>query len=317
MLSKQELGGAEIQTRAGGVDDAVDTEEQAFARARRFLSYLPQSVYELPPDDCLGRRSRTPSEEGADQGGAAQPARQVYKMPPHHRGQRRRQGLVLRGQRQFRPPDDRRSGRARLEGRAVLLLAEATPFTMAARGPRRPAEKVVRWADFAETFHLPVVYLMDCPGFMIGLEAEKAAHHPSRRARNGRSQPDHGALVHGDRAQLVRRGRRRASAGGPLPRCATPGRHRPIGARCRWKAASRPAYRAEIDAADDSAAKLKEIEDRLNKLRCAVPFRRKVLQGRGNHRSPQDPLAALRIRAPCAEPAAHAGACDEHDDQAV
>ena len=40
-LSKQELGGAEIQTRAGGIDDATDTEEEAFERARRFLSYLP------------------------------------------------------------------------------------------------------------------------------------------------------------------------------------------------------------------------------------------------------------------------------------
>src|SRR3954464_3090294 len=48
-LTKQELGGADIQTRAGGVDDAVDTEEEAFARAKRFLSYLPSSVYELPP----------------------------------------------------------------------------------------------------------------------------------------------------------------------------------------------------------------------------------------------------------------------------
>src|SRR5258707_13559112 len=48
-LTKQELGGADIQTRAGGVDHAVDTEEEAFERARRFLSYLPSSVYELPP----------------------------------------------------------------------------------------------------------------------------------------------------------------------------------------------------------------------------------------------------------------------------
>src|SRR6202000_3040852 len=48
-LTKQELGGADIQTRAGGVDDAVDTEEEAFERARLFLSYLPSSVYELPP----------------------------------------------------------------------------------------------------------------------------------------------------------------------------------------------------------------------------------------------------------------------------
>src|SRR4030081_1822887 len=48
-LSKQELGGADIQTRAGGVDHAVDTEEEAFQCARRFLSYLPSSVFELPP----------------------------------------------------------------------------------------------------------------------------------------------------------------------------------------------------------------------------------------------------------------------------
>src|SRR6195952_2412198 len=43
-LSKQELGGWEIQTRAGGVDDAVETEGGAFARARAFLAYLPASV---------------------------------------------------------------------------------------------------------------------------------------------------------------------------------------------------------------------------------------------------------------------------------
>ena len=48
-LSKQELGGADIQTRAGGVDHAVETEQGAFGCARRFLSYLPPSVFELPP----------------------------------------------------------------------------------------------------------------------------------------------------------------------------------------------------------------------------------------------------------------------------
>src|SRR5918992_2652744 len=48
-LSKNELGGWEIQLKAGAVDDAVDTEEEAFVRARRFLSYLPSSIDELPP----------------------------------------------------------------------------------------------------------------------------------------------------------------------------------------------------------------------------------------------------------------------------
>ena len=48
-LGKQELGGWQIQTRSGAVDHAVDTEDEAFAAARRFLSYMPSSIYELPP----------------------------------------------------------------------------------------------------------------------------------------------------------------------------------------------------------------------------------------------------------------------------
>src|SRR5213083_1806524 len=38
-LTKQELGGADIQTRAGGIDHAVETEEEAVECARLFLSY--------------------------------------------------------------------------------------------------------------------------------------------------------------------------------------------------------------------------------------------------------------------------------------
>src|ERR687888_133514 len=45
-LGKQELGGADIQTRAGGIDHAVETEEEAFECAKRFLSYLPSSVFD-------------------------------------------------------------------------------------------------------------------------------------------------------------------------------------------------------------------------------------------------------------------------------
>src|SRR5215472_9949914 len=48
-VDRFELGGWEIQTRCGAIDHAVDTEKEAFEATRRFLSYLPSSVYELPP----------------------------------------------------------------------------------------------------------------------------------------------------------------------------------------------------------------------------------------------------------------------------
>ncbi|MCH8078123.1 MAG: methylmalonyl-CoA carboxyltransferase, partial [SAR324 cluster bacterium] len=48
-LEKNELGGSHIHTRNGAVDDEVNSEDEAFERTRRFLSYLPSSVYGLPP----------------------------------------------------------------------------------------------------------------------------------------------------------------------------------------------------------------------------------------------------------------------------
>jgi acetyl-CoA carboxylase carboxyltransferase component len=61
--TKQELGGYKVQLAAGTIDEAVDTEEEAFAKARRFLSYLPSSVWALPPranpDDDPKRREES------------------------------------------------------------------------------------------------------------------------------------------------------------------------------------------------------------------------------------------------------------------
>lgn len=43
-LSKEELGGSEIHARNGVVDEEVASEDEAFAYARAFLSYLPSTV---------------------------------------------------------------------------------------------------------------------------------------------------------------------------------------------------------------------------------------------------------------------------------
>src|ERR671915_1196277 len=57
---KEELGGSRTQTAAGAVDNEAEDEDDALDQLRRFLSYLPQNVWELPPlissDDPPDRR---------------------------------------------------------------------------------------------------------------------------------------------------------------------------------------------------------------------------------------------------------------------
>src|SRR5436309_9319093 len=117
-LSKEELGGADIQTRAGAVDHAVDTEEEAFACARRFLSYLPSSVDGLPPTlPCTDNPERT---EEALMSAVPRNRKQVYKIRPIVE-QVVDKGSFFEVAKNFGKPII--VGLARLEGRAVMVLA--------------------------------------------------------------------------------------------------------------------------------------------------------------------------------------------------
>ena len=262
-LEKKELGGADIQTRSGAVDTAVDTEEEAFACARRFLSYLPASVHALPPVlPC------SDDPERADESlmkAVPRNRRSVYKMRPII------QSVVDAGSFFEMGANFGRSliaGLARLGGHPVLLLA-SDPYHYGGAWSADTCQKVVRFVDLAETFHLPVVYLMDCPGFMIGLEAERSA-----------------TIRHGVRAMA-------AMNQTTVPWCTVIVRnafgvagaaHQPAGRlslRYAWLSAywgSLPleggieaAYRADIAAAADPQVELAAIETRLNALRS--PFR--------------------------------------------
>ncbi|MFN5881168.1 MAG: acyl-CoA carboxylase subunit beta [Burkholderiales bacterium] len=262
-LTKQELGGTDIQTRSGAIDNAVETEAEAFEQARRFLSYLPSSVHELPPiTACSDDPERTDEKLLSV---IPRNRRQIYKVRPII------ESVVDQGSFFEMGRNFGRSivaGLARFNGHPVVLFA-SDPYINGGSWNAETCQKVVRFADLAETFHLPVVYLMDCPGFLIGLEAEKTA-----------------TIRHGVRAMA-------AMNQTSIPWCTVIMRnaygvagaaHQPGGRlslRYAWPSASwgslpleggiEAAYRADIDAADDKAAKMKEIEDRLNALRS--PYR--------------------------------------------
>ena len=65
------------------------------------------------------------------------------------------------------------TGFARVDGWPVAVMA-SDPMFYGGGWTADACQKVTRFLDMAETFHLPVVYFCDCPGFLIGLEAEKS-----------------------------------------------------------------------------------------------------------------------------------------------
>ena len=61
---------------------------------------------------------------------------------------------------------------ARMDGYPVAVMSNDCMFFGGAK-TAAACEKMTRFLDFADTFHLPIIYLVDCPGFMIGPQSEK------------------------------------------------------------------------------------------------------------------------------------------------
>ena len=167
-VTKEELGGHKVHAKSGVVDNLAGDEDDALAQMRRFLCYLPSNVWELPPrvrsDDPVDRcddalldavpRNRRQPFDMRDIMGRVVDEGSLFELA---RGYGRDQIAAL----------------ARLSGQPVMLLGNDCRFyagSMSAQG----AQKVRRFIELADTFHLPVVDFVDEPGFMIGPAAEAA-----------------------------------------------------------------------------------------------------------------------------------------------
>ncbi|MCU1504557.1 MAG: biotin dependent acyl-CoA carboxylase [Ilumatobacteraceae bacterium] len=166
-VTKEELGGWEVATRAGTIDNAVDTEEEAFEQIHGFLSYLPSHVWQLPPvtpsDDDPQRRDPW-LRDAVPEGRRPIDTRRVMDAicdvgSVFEIGSRFGRSVV--------------GALARIDGHPVAVLGTDARFD-GAGFTTEASDKLVRFVDFADTFHLPVVYLVDNPGVIIGLAAERA-----------------------------------------------------------------------------------------------------------------------------------------------
>ena len=286
-ITKDELGAADIHARAGAVDDVVSSEAEAFARARRFLSYLPSSVYELPeriaPTDDAARRDPWLIEA------VPHDRRKVYDMRRILNAIVDKDSLFEMG-RKF--GGSVITALARLDGWPVAVLASDPYFygggwtadaSAEGRTLRRPRE------------HVPSPHRASRrrAGLCHRRRGREGRHDPPRRARARRDLSGACAVLLHHHPQGVRRGGRRAYAApqaalslrvalGRLGLAAGRGRHRGrLSRRAGRSAGSRQTARRNRGAAQP--------------LSLAVPHRRDV-PDRGDHRSARYPAAAVRVR---------------------
>jgi len=167
-LDKESLGGSRMQTKAGAIDNEAADEEDAIEQIKRFLSYLPDNVWEAPPIAA----STDPADRREEELLAIVPRdeRKTYKM-------RRILELVFDAGSVFEL--GARFGRsqitalARLEGRPVGVLA-SDPLHYGGSLTADASDKLARFVDVCDQFHIPIVNLVDQPGFLVGREAEAA-----------------------------------------------------------------------------------------------------------------------------------------------
>ena len=253
-----EVGPISVQEPNGVVDVVVPDEQHAVAVTKQLLGYFQGSTAPGAAADQTALRTMIPER-----------ARRAYDVGPVI------ETLADEGSVTFLRPRFARemvTALARIEGRAVGVIANDTRY-MAGAITAAASDKAARFLQLCDCFGLPVLSLIDCPGYMVGpaAEAEALVRRASRMLVAG------AALRVPLVAVVLRRGYglgAQAMTGGslhePLLTVAWPGAHLgPMG----LEGAVRLGLRKELEAIADDA----EREERVRQATEAAQENAKAL----------------------------------------
>lgn len=262
-ITKEDLGDERVQVKNGVIMNLAETEQDAIAQVRRFLSYLPANVWEMPP-------SAPPTDDAARREESLLTAvprnrRRIYDPRPILEAVLDRGTLFEIGPYYGRA---RFTGLGRVNGHPVGVMANQPKFNGGSMDIAA-GEKTIRLIELCDTFHLPLVYFADEPGFSVGSrqEALGIVRAGARIVTTlAQSRTPYVCFVlrqlYGVAGGLHQRG------SGLYRRYCWPSTH---GGSMHIEGGAAIAYKRDIENAPDPEAKRREIEARLQAI--TSPFR--------------------------------------------
>jgi acetyl-CoA carboxylase carboxyltransferase component len=166
VISFEELGGVDVHARiTGQIDQFADTDDEAYGLVRRWLSYVPPNAW-TPPARVGG-------------GAPIEPDPELYRLVPENRRRgydmRRVLGRIVDGGEflELRPLMGRSlvCAFARLDGWPVGVIASQPMQQAGVLGPDA-CDKAAKLIMLCDAYGLPLVFLQDVPGFLVGKQVE-------------------------------------------------------------------------------------------------------------------------------------------------
>lgn len=166
-VAPDDVGPVAVQEPNGNVDVVVDDEAEAVEVAKRLIGYFQGPVAQWSAPDQTALRTAVPER-----------ARRAYDVAPVIETLADENSVTF-----LRPRFAREmvTALARIEGRPVGVIANDTRFTAGAI-TAAASDKAARFLQLCDAFGLPVLSLIDCPGYMVGpaAEAESLVRRASR-----------------------------------------------------------------------------------------------------------------------------------------